>query len=104
FSEELVFLRRQWEQEIVPVPRPPLRHLKLFRPATLDLIVTKMMRGGDETDLADIEFMIRHDRVTPAQIEGAIADAVIPDVPELCELFERAKLRVRSLAQKISNN
>ncbi len=48
FPADMVFLRRQWESEILPVLRPTLRHLRLFRPATLDLILTKMMRGNDE--------------------------------------------------------
>ena len=41
--------------------------------------------------------LIRHDRVTPDQIETALADAVIPD-PELRDAFECAKPLVRDLA------
>ena len=33
FPADMVFLRHQWENEIVPVLRPPLKHLRLFRPA-----------------------------------------------------------------------
>jgi len=77
-----------------------MRWLRLFRPATLDLILTKMMRGDDPQDMADIEFMIRHDRVTPDQAESAIADTVIPDLAELREAFERAKPRVREMVRQ----
>ena len=77
-----------------------MRWLRLFRPATLDLILTKMMRGVDPQDMADIAFMLRHDRITSAQIEGAFADAVIPDLAELREAFKRAKPRVREMVDK----
>ena len=95
-----VFLRRHWEQHLVPINRPPMRWLRLFRPSTLDLILTKMMRGDDPQDMADIAFMIRHDRVTPEQVESAMADAVIPDLTELREAFERAKPRVREMVRQ----
>src|ERR1044071_7116200 len=38
FREAEVFLRRDWVKDLVPVSRPPLRWLRLFRPATVDLI------------------------------------------------------------------
>ena len=98
FPADMVFLRRQWENEIVPALRPPLKYLKLFRPATLDLLLTKMMRGNDAQDMQDIGFLIRHDRLTRAQIEGAFRDAVFPDNQELRDAFERARPTVLSLA------
>jgi hypothetical protein len=99
FEAPQVFLRRDWERHLVPVTRPTTRWLRLFRPATLDLILTKMMRGDDPQDMADVAFLIRHDQVTPAQIETILAEAVIPDLLELREAFERAKPRVRELAR-----
>jgi hypothetical protein len=98
FRADQIFLRRDWEQHVVPVTRPPTRWLRLFRPATLDLILTKMMRGDDPQDLADIAFLIRHEGVTSAQMESALAEVVIPDLVELRDAFERAKPRVRELA------
>ena len=100
FEADQVFLRRDWEPQLVPITRPPTRWLRLFRPATLDLILTKMMRGDDPQDLADIAFLIRHDHLTLAQIEIAFAEAVIPDLVELRDAFERAKPLVRELARK----
>jgi hypothetical protein len=93
-----VFLRRDWERHLAPITRPPVRWLRLFRPATLDLILTKMMRGDDPQDMADIAFLIRHDCLKADQIEGVIAQAAIPELAELREAFERAKPRVRELA------
>jgi hypothetical protein len=100
FGEQQVFLRRRWEREIIPTLRPSLRFLRLFRPATIDLILTKMMRGNDEEDMQDVDFMIRHDRITRGQIEDAFRDAVIPDVVELRDAYERARPTVLALAQK----
>ncbi len=97
FRADQIFLRRDWEQHLVPVTRPQTRWLRLFRPATLDLILTKMMRGDDPQDMADIAFLVRHDQITPAQIESALGKAVIPDLEELREAFERAKPRLHGL-------
>ena len=98
FPADMVFLRPQWESEIVPTLRPTLKYLRLFRPATLDLLLTKMMRGNDEQDMQDIDFLIRHDRLTQSQIEGAFAEAVIPDNQELRDAFARARPTVLTLA------
>ncbi len=103
FDERQVFLRRQWEAAIVPVVRPPLRHLQLFRPATVDLILTKMMRGNDEQDMQDVDFLIRHDRVSRDQLEQAFGDAVIPEVQELRDAFARALPTVQRLAARAAD-
>jgi hypothetical protein len=99
FRADQVFLRADWERHLVSVTRPPTRWLRLFRPATLDLILTKMMRGDDPQDMADVEFLVRHDRITPAQIEEAFAAAVLPELAELRDAFVRAQPRVRELAR-----
>ncbi len=103
FQADQIFLRRDWEHHLVPVSQPALKWLRLFRPATLDLILTKMMRGDDAQDMMDIAFLIRHDRISPGQIETAFREAVIPDLAELREAFERAKPLVRELVGKASN-
>ena len=104
FPADMVFLRPQWEGEAVPTLRPPLKYLRLFRPATLDLLLTKMMRGNDEEDMRDIDFLIRHDRLALSQIEGAFAEVVIPDNQELRDAFARAEPTVRSLAAKAATD
>lgn len=103
FTADDVFLRPDWEQHIVVIELPGLRWLRLARPATIDLVLTKMMRGADPIDTADLEFLIRHDRIKPKELEAALAVAVIPNLPELRELFEQAKPVVRALAQSITN-
>ena len=102
FRADQVFLRPDWEKRLVSITRPPTRWLRLFRPATLDLILTKMMRGNDPLDMSDVAFLIRHDRVTPEQIEEALRDAVIPDLVELRDAFEQAKPQVRELARLVN--
>lgn len=102
FQEDQVFLRPEWEQHIVPVLRPPTRWLKLFRPATIDLILTKMMRGNDPQDMQDVDFMIRHDHITPGQMEPAFATVRMPDIQELHDAFDRALPVVRTLLKNAS--
>ncbi len=86
FSERGIFLRAQWQQWRIGVKRPVLRWLRLFRPAAVDLILSKMMRGSDPQDMADAGFMIRHDRVT----EGELIEAFSQMKPiELVELRGR---------------
>src|SRR5437870_2524349 len=60
FSETEVFLRQEWCDHILPVAHPAVRWIRLSRLATVDLILTKMMRGNDPQDMADAEFRIRH--------------------------------------------
>lgn len=95
FPEDLVFLRPDWHDYIVPVLRPPTRHLTLFRPHTIDLILTKMMRGDDPQDMEDIDFLVRHDGITREEMEPAFANVRMPDVVELHDAFARALPIVR---------
>lgn len=97
FTEDQVFLRPEWEQHIVPVLRPQTRWLKLYRPHTIDLILTKMMRGNDPQDMHDVDFMVRHDSITSAQMEPAFATVRMPDITELRDAFKRALPAVRRL-------
>jgi len=97
FQEDQVFLRPDWEKFIVPVLRPATRFLKLFRPHTIDLILTKMMRGNDPQDMQDVEFLIRRDGITREQMEPAFRDVRMPDIQELRDAFERALPVVRGL-------
>lgn len=98
FPESEVFLRRDWISHIVPVGRPTLRWLRLYRPATVDLVLSKMMRGNDPQDMADAEFLIRHDRITEALLLDAFAQMNPIELAELRDAFARAKPAVLKLA------
>jgi hypothetical protein len=57
----------------------------------VDLVLSKMMRSNDPQDMADIEFMLRHDQVSENQILEAF-DQIRPiELPELRVAFARAK-------------
>lgn len=80
FQEDQVFLRPDWEAFLVPVVRPPTRWLRLLRPHTIDLILTKTMRGADEQDMEDVAFLVRHEGITPELMEPAFAAVRMPDI------------------------
>ena len=75
-----------------------LRRLTVFRPATLDLILTKMARG-DANDLADIGFLLRQEHLNGEQLRAVFSRARVPDVPEIQELFRAAQPKVLALAE-----
>lgn len=99
FRSDEVFLRADWLTHLVPITKLRLKWLRLFRPATVDLVLTKMMRGNDAQDLADIEFLIRDARITPAQMAAAFATVQIPDMVELRDAFKRAQPLVMKIAE-----
>ena len=104
FPESEVFLRRDWAEHIIPITLLRLNHLDLFRPATVDLVLTKMMRGNDEQDMADAEFMIRHDRITEGQLIAAFSQMKPFSLVELRDAFARAKPVVLDLARKAARS
>lgn len=59
-----------------------------------------MMRGNDEQDMADAEFMIRHDRITEAELMEAFAEMKPIGLVELRDAFARAQPAVLELARK----
>ena len=100
FSEREIFLRHDWLKDIVPVTRLRLGWLDLFRPATIDLVLSKMMRGCDPQDMADAEFMIRHDHISEAQLLAAFSLMKPIELIELRETFAKAKPIVLNLARE----
>lgn len=100
FQEDQVFLRPDWEQFIVPVLRPETKFLKLYRPHTIDLILTKMMRGNDPQDMSDVEFLVQHDQITAELMEPAFQTVRMPDIQELRDAFDRALPVVREILSR----
>jgi hypothetical protein len=97
FRELEVILTPDWLNRRVRIPLE-LRRLAVFRPATLDLILTKMARG-DENDLADIMFLLDREPQTTEQLRTAFARARVPDIPEIQALFGAAQPKVLALAE-----
>ena len=98
FTEADVFLLPDWLDRRLPIP-VSFAHLKLFRPATLDLILTKMMRGADPEDLSDIEFLLIHEPVAEADVRAAFERLRLPDIQELRDAFRAAQPKVLALVQ-----
>ena len=96
FRELEIILTPDWLNRRVRVPLE-LRKLTVFRPATLDLILTKMARG-DENDLADIRFLLQQEKLSTEQLQNAFARARVPDVLEIKELFQGAQTKVLGMA------
>jgi hypothetical protein len=98
FTEADVFLLPDWLDRRVPIAGS-FTHLKLLRPATIDLVLTKMMRGADPEDLADIEFLLRHEPKADAELRAAFARVRLPDIQELRDAFRAAQPKVLALAR-----
>ncbi|PYJ85933.1 MAG: hypothetical protein DME22_07255 [Verrucomicrobia bacterium] len=58
-----------------------------------------MMRGNDEEDMADAEFIILHDRIIKSQLLEAFSQMKPIELAELRDAFERAKPVVLKLAR-----
>ena len=97
FRELEIILTPDWLTRRVRVPLE-LPKLTVFRPATLDLILTKMARG-DENDLTDIRFLLQQESLSAEQLRTAFAQTRVPDVPEIRELFRAAQSKVLLLSQ-----
>jgi hypothetical protein len=98
FREHEIILSPDWISKRVRIPLE-LRHLVLFRPSTLDLILTKMMRG-DENDLADIRFLLQREPQSKDSLRAAFAKARIPDIQEIRQLFEATQPKVLEMASQ----
>jgi hypothetical protein len=92
FREIDVILQPDWLNGRVQLDLG-LPKLAVFRPSTIDLILTKMARA-DEDDLQDIQFLLQQERTTRQQLETAVARARVPDVPEIQEIFARSRPKV----------
>jgi hypothetical protein len=101
FREQEIILTPEWLSQRVQILLG-LTKLTVFRPATADLILTKMMRG-DETDLNDIRFLLEREPIAPANLATTFAKARIPELPEIRVLFETAKSKVLEIARCLQN-
>ena len=93
-----MFLQPDWLNRRVPLAGS-FAHLKLLRPATLDLILTKMMRGADPEDLSDIKFLLGQEPMTDAELRVAFNRARLPDIQELRDAFRAAQPKVLAMAK-----
>jgi hypothetical protein len=99
FRELEVIVTTDWLARRIPI-QSGFQHLSVFRPATLDLILTKMARC-DENDLTDIRFLLQQEAITVEQLRAGFERARVPDVAEIQELFRAAQPKVLSLANSM---
>lgn len=98
FEECQVILRKDWFLQRVAIERPDLVHIRLYRPATLDLILSKMMRGADPHHMEEIRWLILREKISRYELEAAFSAARVPDEKEIHDSFDTAKPLVLSMA------
>lgn len=87
FVDHQVILRRDWLAHLSPINLHGLERLSLARPATEDLLLTKMMRI-DPQDREDMEFLISHLDHPSEQVPALLQEAVVPPIDEIREAFQ----------------
>lgn len=97
FSDDQLILTPDWFARIVSIPTEGWQHLRVFRPATLDLVLTKMMRE-DPQDLGDIAFLLRQEPIRPAELRTAFSTAHVPELEEIRAAFAANQPRVLALS------
>lgn len=86
FEDRQVILTSDWRMKSLAISGFEFRRLQLRRPATPDLILTKMMRV-DPQDRDDIIFLLGQRDAPPLAVQSALAQAVVPPIPEIEEAF-----------------
>ncbi len=98
FTELDVVIQPDWMQRRINIPAQ-FQHLTLFRPGTIDLILTKMMRD-DRQDLEDIRFLLSQELFTIEQLKAAFVRSRVPEVEEIRAIFLAVQPRVLALLGK----
>lgn len=99
FPDDQVILSVNWLMRIVPLPDRSWRHLLVYRLATIDLLLSKMMRD-DPQDLADISFLLEREPITLEALHAEFADARVPEIPEIRDCFATVQPKVLQLAAR----
>jgi len=87
FEDRQVILSPDWLSGVVKLPGDGLERLRLYRPSTEDLILTKMMRV-DPQDREDVDFLLGREDFDRARLQRALDTAVVPPVPEIHDAFD----------------
>ncbi len=88
FEEDQVILTEDWKQQRVPICGT-WAHLNLARLSDKDLLLSKLMRD-DPQDRKDALFIVRRNSWSEGDLTGFFAEAVIPELQEIREEFEKA--------------
>lgn len=98
FEEKQVILSPDWLKHLVSIESFEFKRLRLYRPSTHDLILTKMMRV-DPQDREDIQFLMQQADFSSSIFRAALKTAQCPDVAEIEEAFAKNTVWIRSLAK-----
>lgn len=99
FGEEQIFLRPDWLRRRIALPGE-FSFVRLLRPATVDLILTKMMRD-DAQDLDDIRFLLQHEPIDREELLAAFKQVRLPELDEFRHIFDRVKPKVLALLARM---
>ena len=99
FEDGQVVLRPDWLQYRVPLVRPGWSYLRLYRPATEDLILSKMMRV-DPQDRNDILFLVRQSDCDRRVLNAAFDRAQIPEIEEIVQAYQENLRWLREVLAK----
>lgn len=86
FEDRQVILRPDWLVHRVVLPDFEFFRLRLYRPSTIDLLLTKMMRI-DPQDRADMEFLLKQPDCNADELAAALDIAIVPPVAEIEEAY-----------------
>ena len=100
FLDSQIILTRDWSDRLVPIDFPGADCLRLMRPSTADLLLTKMMRV-DPQDREDMLFLLQQPDLDRESAEAAINGAVVPDIPEIREAFQSNATWLRSQISRL---
>ena len=92
FTESQVIVLPDWHSNRVPL-HGTWKHLDLYRLGNIDLLLSKLMRD-DPIDRADAQFIVQISNLSVTDITTAIAEARLPESPEIQEQFELASRRL----------
>lgn len=72
-----------------------IQHLLIYRLSDIDLFLSKLMRD-DPIDLSDARWIAQRAGLDAGDIESAITEARVPDVPEIREQFKTCYRKIRA--------
>lgn len=88
FEEKQVILSSGWYGKIVSLDIFGFERLRLKRPSTHDLILTKMMRV-DPQDREDIQFLVRQSDFNATIFSKCLQEAICPAIEEIQYAFKK---------------
>lgn len=99
FSDDQVILSPDWLADMRNIDYP-FKNLRLHRPSTEDLILTKMMRV-DPQDRADIRFLLQQADCKLESLQRKLAHAKVPKIAEIEEAFDKNHLWLDRIIQAL---